>query len=70
MKRTYTHDTVLRIPQLPGPDEHSTLKAIGREVLACIFAADDAPIEERGPQIRRRLEELRDHYNKRLVAAE
>jgi hypothetical protein len=61
---------VLRIPQLSGPDEYSALKAIGREVLARIIAADDVPLEERGPQIRRHLEELRDNHNKRLAAAE
>jgi hypothetical protein len=70
MKRTYTHDTVLRIPHLPGSDKNAALKAIGREVLACILAADDVPLEERGLQIRRRLEELRDNYNERLAAAE
>jgi hypothetical protein len=70
VKRTYTHDTVLRIPQLPGQNENLALKAIGREVLARIMAADDFPLEERIPQIRRRLEELRDAYNGRLIAVE
>jgi hypothetical protein len=69
-KRTYTHDTVLRIPRFSGPDEHAALKAIGRKVLACIFAADEVPLEERRSEIRRRLEELREQYGQQRAAAD
>ncbi len=69
-KRTYTHDTVLRIPRFSGPDEHAALKAIGRKVLACIFAADEVPHEERRSEIRKRLEELREQYGQQRAAAD
>lgn len=69
-KRTYTHDTVLRIPRFSGPDEHAALKAIGRKVLACIFAADEVPLEERRSEIRKRLEELREQYGQQRAAAD
>ena len=59
---TYTHDTVLQIPALPGPDERATLKTIGREVLAAILDGDKYAGTERQARIRKNLEAVKNKY--------
>jgi phenylpropionate dioxygenase-like ring-hydroxylating dioxygenase large terminal subunit len=59
---TFTHDTVLHIPVLPGSDERATLKTIGREVLAAILDASRFVAADRQAQIRKNLEAVKSKY--------
>ena len=64
---TYTHDTVLRVPSLPGPDERATLKQIGRDVLTAILSGDRFTGSEREAEIKKNLEAVKQRYAVALV---
>jgi hypothetical protein len=60
---TYTHDTVLKIPQKGGADDRSLLRSIGREVLAAILEGDSVPDEARAARIRANLESVKARHS-------
>lgn len=55
---TYTHDTILRIPERTDVDDHAMMQALGRKVIEAIFAGDAYEGDERQAEIERGLKAL------------
>ena len=61
-QHTYTHDTVLAIPQRANEDT-DLLKAIGRDVLAAIVSADELTGDARQAHVEQALGEVKSKYS-------
>tara|TARA_A100001037_G_scaffold242579_1_gene223058 strand:- start:9 stop:1388 length:1380 start_codon:yes stop_codon:yes gene_type:complete len=59
---TYTHDTILRIPEQPDVDDRVMMKELGRRVIEAIFAGDAYEDGERQAEIERGLKALTAEY--------
>ena len=59
---TYTHDTILRIPERPDIDDRDMMLALGRGVIQAIFAGDAYESDERQAEIEQGLKALAAEY--------
>lgn len=59
---TYTHDTILRIPERPDLDDRVMMKELGRKVIEAIFAGDAYEDDDRQAEIERGLKALTAEY--------
>ena len=59
---TYTHDTILRIPERLDIDDRDMMLALGRGVIQAIFAGDAYESDERQAEIERGLKALAAEY--------
>ena len=55
---TYTHDTILRVPERAGVDDDAMMKELGRRVIQAIFAGDAHEGDARQAAIERGLKAL------------